>query len=203
MIFIIPFNGSFLSIQLAYYYPCQEIQFFLKYKISNNIIPLTVLACLLNKYVCRKRDKQSLRFFKNTNNKGVTMKKISIKKITLAISFVLITGFSTYAMANMGFGSHMGGNIGNGYDMNRSNGYNGYHMGNGNGYGMGGGRHMYNGNHMYGSGQMGSGIYNDGHMFNNGYNRDHNNSYDNDMNKSNNNFKQDYSNNNDRVHKEK
>ena len=71
------------------------------------------------------------------------MKKIDTKKIVFVISLVLITGFSTYALANRGFGSHMGGNNGNGYS--------GYHMGSGNGYGMGANQHMYNGNHMYDS----------------------------------------------------
>jgi len=32
---------------------------------------------------------------------------------------------------------------------------------------------MVNSNHMAGSGQMGYGMYNDGHMYNNGYDRDH------------------------------
>ena len=103
------------------------------------------------------------------------MKKIDTKKIVFVISLVLIAGFSTYALANMGFGSHMGGNNGNGY--------NGYHMGSGNGYGTGANRHMYNGNHMHDSAQMGSGMYNDGHMgknqhMYNGNTRNYNHMYD-------------------------
>lgn len=99
------------------------------------------------------------------------MKKIDTKKIVFVISLVLIAGFSTYALANMGFASHMGGNNGNSF--------NGYHMG----YGMGTNPHMYNGNHMHDSGQMGSGMYNDEHMSTNqhmynGNTRDYNHMYD-------------------------
>jgi hypothetical protein len=120
------------------------------------------------------------------------MKKIDTKKIVFVISLVLITGFSTYALANRGFGSHMGGNNGNGYS--------GYHMGSGNGYGMGANQHMYNGNHMYDSVQMGAEMYNDGHMgksqhMYNGNTRNYNHMYD-DRNNLNNNFMQNYSNNN-------
>ncbi len=111
------------------------------------------------------------------------MKKISLKKTIFAVSLVLVTGFSTYALANMGAGSHMGGGYsGSNYAMNHGNDYNNNHMGGGNGYG----RHMNNGNHNYNSGQMGYGMDNDGHMFNNQDNRTQNHRYD-DMNKSNNN----------------
>ena len=39
------------------------------------------------------------------------MKKISIKKTALVTLLVLVTGFSSYALANMGFGSRMGADI--------------------------------------------------------------------------------------------
>jgi hypothetical protein len=108
------------------------------------------------------------------------MKKISIKKIAFVISIVLVTGLSTYALANMGFGSHTGGNGGSGYHMNSSEGYN--HMVGNNGNNMGYGQHMNYGNHMAKSGHMGNGMYNDGHMFNSGYGQDHNKMFD-DMNR--------------------
>lgn len=123
------------------------------------------------------------------------MKKISIKRMAFIASVILITGFSGYALANMGFGSHMGGYGANGYHMNGFNGYNGDHMGGGTGYsGMGSGQHMYNGNHMYNSGQMGSGMYTDGQMSGNGYYQGQN-QMDNDRFRLNNNYMQRDSNN--------
>jgi hypothetical protein len=98
------------------------------------------------------------------------MKKINIKKAAFIISIVFITGFASYAFANMGFGSHMSGYRSNGHHMNS---YNGDKQ-----------------NHMYNSGQMGANM-NNGHMFNNEYRRDSNHMYE-DMNKFHNGSRQNF-----------
>ena len=106
--------------------------------------------------------------------------KRTIKKSAILISSILLIGISSYALAGMGGGSHMGGYGTNNTHMNGSNGYGGHHM-NGNyeqGYGnhMDNGRYMHNTEHFGGNDSMRNGYRNNrnqrnGHQFDsNGYN---------------------------------
>ena len=90
------------------------------------------------------------------------MKKNNFKKVTIIISVVFLVGFATYAMADRGYGNHMGGGYMNGNQMGN---YNGNHMGFG-GNMSGYGNHMGYGGNMGGYGNhMGYGM-NGGHMWN-------------------------------------
>jgi hypothetical protein len=79
------------------------------------------------------------------------MKKSNFKKVTIIISVVFMVGFATYAMADRGFGYHMGSGYGNQMGYGGHMGEYGNHMGYGGNMG-GYGNHMgysRNGGHMW------------------------------------------------------